>query len=256
MGNMTEQAISLFNENLQTMRNEGKANNIRNVVSLVKFASSVDVIHENVELDQIEEVNNQSYRPNGCTAMYDGIGTAINLLKGVSDYDDENVSFLVLVITDGEENSSKEFSGQQLSQWITDLEATERWTFTVLGANVDLRKLRQTLGIKAANVQNFDFSSEGFSQGSQVMTRGLTAYYTARSTGLNAVSNFYEDGNIPDLSGQAQNIQDLVNTIQNQQSNPIADSDHLRWQSGHSTLDMGISNDTSWSSDSSSGIDD
>lgn len=221
MGSMTEQAISLFNENLETMRLEGKSNNVRNVVSLVKFASGVEVIHENVELDQIEEIDNQTYRPGGMTAMYDGIGTAINILKRVPNYDDQEASFLVLVITDGEENHSREFSGNQLSEWITELEDKDkRWTFTVLGANVDLKKLRQTLGIKTANVQNFDFSHDGFNKGSRVMTRGLTAYYSARSEGFNRVDSFYDNdqgadlGNVNQSAIDNSNAADILNRLQ------------------------------------------
>jgi len=213
MGVMAEQAISLFNENLQTMKIEGKANNVRNIVSLIKFASEVEVVHGNVELDEIDEVDNQTYIPNGMTAMYDGIGTAINILKGVPNYDNQDVSFLVLVITDGEENFSTEFSGNQLSEWITELESADRWTFTVLGANIDLTKLRKTLGIQLNNVQSFNFNKVGFQEGSRLMACGLSSYYSARSQGLTRVDDFYNNSIDQSITNQP-SVSDFLNRAQ------------------------------------------
>jgi uncharacterized protein YegL len=213
MDSMKKQAISLFNENLNTMKVEGKKNNIRNVISLIKFSSKAEVIHKNVELDVINEVDNNSYSPGGYTAMYDGIGTAISVLKSAPDYNNKDTAFLVLVITDGEENHSREFQGHQISEMIKDLEQNDkRWTFTVLGANLDLNKLADTLGIKGGNVQSFNFSDDGFEQASGVMSRGIVNYSSVRASGQMSVENFYDTDNDSVLDSLQTHITDNTNT--------------------------------------------
>jgi len=195
MGSMNKQAISLFNENLDTLKIEGEKNNIENIVTIIKFSSDTEIVCENVPVRNVEKINKGTYNPSGMTALYDGIGLAINTFKKVKDYDDVDISFLILVITDGEENNSKEFRGESLSAFIKDLQESNRWTFTVLGANIDLQKLSRTIGISPSNVQNLNFTPQGFAEGSQDMTRGIRSYSSARSAGIGAVNNFYVDPN-------------------------------------------------------------
>lgn len=195
MGIMYEQAISLFNENLQTLKTEGKKNNIETFVSVIKFASDVNVLHKNINVNEVEELDKDSYQPCGMTAMYDGIGTAINIFRDIPNVENDDVSFLILTITDGVENASKEFNGGQLSSWIKELEETDKWTFTVLGANIDLQKLRKDIGIQIDNVQSFNFNQEGFVNAASVMNRGVGEYMSARSRGVTRSASFYADPN-------------------------------------------------------------
>jgi len=53
---------------------------------------------------------------------------------------------LVTIITDGEENSSKEFTGQMIKKMIDELKALG-WVFTFIGANIDVEKVAAQISI-------------------------------------------------------------------------------------------------------------
>lgn len=191
MGTMQDQAISLFNEQLQTIKN-APAEAGESLVTLVTFASIVENPIRVAQPTAIQPLNRATYHPGGSTAMYDGMGQAINLL---SQYDKEgdDVAFLVVTITDGQENASREFTGAKLSEMIRRLKATGRWTFTVAGANINVDALATTLNIEYANVMAFNADTEGFQTMSASTSRGLNSYYGARAAGAQASSTFYNN---------------------------------------------------------------
>jgi Mg-chelatase subunit ChlD len=92
------------------------------------------------------KLNNESYRPDSLTPLFDAMGFAINKLKqylnGKSDY-----NVLVTVLTDGEENASKEFSGMAIKSLVEELQQN-RWTFTYIGTDHDVEKIAISLSIK------------------------------------------------------------------------------------------------------------
>lgn len=83
------------------------------------------------------ELSQQSFRfghPAGGTALMDAIGISIHQLQMRMKPQDDAI---VIMLTDGEENSSHVYSFRQISEFMEQLTATEKWTFTLLGADVD-----------------------------------------------------------------------------------------------------------------------
>ena len=96
--------------------------------------------------------------PRGSTALLDAVGRAINETgERLAKMNEEDRPGLVVfvVMTDGEENSSQEFSKDQIKQMITHQQDTYGWHFTFLGANQDAFAEAGALGIHAAGVANF-----------------------------------------------------------------------------------------------------
>jgi hypothetical protein len=73
-------------------------------------------------------------RPNGGTALMDAIGIGIHQLQQRMKPQDDAI---VIMLTDGEENASQLYTFQQIAEIMDKLRATEKWTFTLLGAEVD-----------------------------------------------------------------------------------------------------------------------
>lgn len=105
------------------------------------------------------------YIPRGGTALYDAIANTITdldvRLKG-GDRDDERV--LVVVMTDGGENSSKEYAVQangreRLNKLIKRYEKKGNWTFVWLGSGLDAMKEAANVGIATGNTAAFDHAN-------------------------------------------------------------------------------------------------
>ena len=67
-----------------------------------------------------------------------------------------SATVVVVIITDGWENSSREYSYAAIQRLIGELEATEDWTFSYLGATPDAVEIAVDLNIKAHNAIHFD----------------------------------------------------------------------------------------------------
>lgn len=117
---------------------------------LVPFASSVERIEGPADVRQFSDLTPQSYDPEGNTALYDGVMTCISKLETL-DAD----AYMVLIVTDGEENCSHEYDLAKTRAKIEQLTATGRWTFVYLGANVDAWSVAGAMGVQSGNVANY-----------------------------------------------------------------------------------------------------
>lgn len=191
METMRDQAISLFNEQLHTLQNAPAESGEMNI-SLVTFASDVRTPIVTAAPKTVQPLTRDTYAPEGMTAMYDGMGRAISLLRR-HESAAEDVAFLVVTITDGEENHSTEFSGTRLSNLIRELKATGRWTFTVAGANINVDKLADKLGIPKFNVMQYTPDAAGMQYANTSNVRGLSNYVASRAAGSTSSAKYYGD---------------------------------------------------------------
>lgn len=160
-GSMTSikpQAINGYNETVQAI----KAAQTKHIetqqyfVTLVSFNSSeIKTICDKTPIEQAQELNKKTYRPDCGTPLYDAMGTTLNKLRYTLD-EDANNKVLVTIITDGEENDSKEYSGVMIKKLVDNLKA-KGWVFAYIGANQDVEKIATTISI--TNVMNFEVSA-------------------------------------------------------------------------------------------------
>src|SRR5690606_16028036 len=92
-----------------------------------------------------------TYRPDASTPLYDAIGFGVakleRQLEGV-----ENYNVLVTVLTDGEENSSREYTLDAIKKKIDALQR-KRWTYTYTGTDHDV--YRSAIHPSITNVMHF-----------------------------------------------------------------------------------------------------
>jgi hypothetical protein len=98
------------------------------------------------------------YNTEGSTALLDAIGTQIHEIQHkFGDQMESNEATVVMVIlTDGEENSSRFYDFPFISKTIKRLEKTGKWTFTFLGTDIDALHVGEMLSIKRENTLQFD----------------------------------------------------------------------------------------------------
>lgn len=157
MSCIERQALNGLNETLQTIRRaQDKFPEQEQLVSIVPFESgNIRLLRDKVSIKEVNDLRPDEYNPGACTPLYDAIGFGIySIRKAVTDDD----SVLVTIITDGEENSSEEYSGKAIAMIIDELKK-KGWMFTYIGANQDAVSVAMTINI--TNAMNFVQDDEG-----------------------------------------------------------------------------------------------
>lgn len=146
MSIIRRQAFIGMNETLQTVRQmQKKYPDQEQYVTLFTFATGHTRWHyDNIPASQTRELNWSDYCPGGGTPLYDAIGKGISRVNAqINDGD----HILVTVITDGEENSSVEWTLQMVRTMIERLKR-QGWTFTLIGTdNLDVETMAQSFSI-------------------------------------------------------------------------------------------------------------
>ncbi|MBP5477597.1 MAG: VWA domain-containing protein [Paludibacteraceae bacterium] len=158
MSVIEQQARSGCNEVLSGIRQAQKEHpNLVQTISLLPFnTGEMKFIYENTPVEETHDIAGE-YSPNGCTALYDAMGFALTRLEKETERYEDAVG-AVTVITDGEENSSREYSGKMIYDIVERLKQ-KGWTFAFMGANQDVMKVARSLNIK--NAREFDYTGEG-----------------------------------------------------------------------------------------------
>ena len=154
--------INGFSELVQSVKSiEGQFPEQEHLISMVSFNSlNNNIMHFVDPVNKLEAINDISYCPSSMTPLYDAMGFSILKLKQYLE-GKSNYNVLVTILTDGEENSSKEFSGAAIKNLVEELK-TQNWTFTYIGADHDVEKMAASLSIK--NTMTFEKNSAEISE--------------------------------------------------------------------------------------------
>jgi len=143
MEKILNDTIGGFNTFLRQQKEQREA---RIRFSLTLFSTNNPEIEErysDVDINEVEELNTQNYRPLGGTPLWDAIGATINKLADKKD-------LLFVIITDGEENSSKEYKTEAVKKIIEQQEKEANWQFLYLGVGLDNFDDATNVGIKSS----------------------------------------------------------------------------------------------------------
>lgn len=146
MSCIEKQALAGMNETLQTIaKMEKMHDNVEQLTTLVTFDSGHrHFIFDNAPARKLRLMTHNDYRPCGATPLYDAIGEGIAKVNAQT-CDTDNV--LVTIITDGEENCSREYSLQMIKNLIDKLKK-QNWTFTFIGTeDLDVEGMASQMGI-------------------------------------------------------------------------------------------------------------
>lgn len=188
--------ISSFNEQLETIQNGAKSLDGKTKVTFVTFNDNVKTLFNGVDVDNIQRLDNTNYQPNGCTALYDAINVCIENIKEQQGTKDKKAAVLIVILTDGLENASKNINASALGEKVKSLEATGKWTFTLMGPSDQVKNMASILNVKAGNIAGFDVNSihsRGVAGAS--MSSSIGSYFSLRSQGVEQMENFYKSEN-------------------------------------------------------------
>jgi uncharacterized protein YegL len=182
-------------------------------VSFYQFDDQYDAVYENVDIKSVKELNGETFVPRGSTALYDAIGRTIksvgaNLAKLNESERPDKV--LVVIITDGYENASQEFTAQTVKALIDEQTNKYSWVFTYIGANQNAWSVGANLGI-----------AKGRSLTYAANAGGATAMFTSLS--VNASSLRSSDASNIQFQYSAEDIQKQEDAGVKATSNTIPD---------------------------------
>ena len=172
-------------EGLNTLIKEQKGAEGEAVMTLVQFDNEYQIDYKSKPIKEVADlVYGETFVPRGMTALYDAIG------KTIADIDTTDDVVLVIV-TDGAENSSREFTREIVFEKIEEKKKAG-WNVLFLAANQDAMRTGGSLGIDANNSMSFNANAGSVNASYSNISGKLSSY---RSSKLSA--NF--DANVGTL---------------------------------------------------------
>lgn len=160
MYHLKQDTIGGFNSLIEKQKNdEGETR-----ITAVLFNERVKKVYNNADVNTIEPLNENIYVTGGCTALYDAIGTAIDSVGerlAATPENERPAKVMVVVITDGNENSSARYSFNDVKSRIEHQQSKYSWEFMYLGADLNSMKEAQSLGFNPSYSKQYTASSEG-----------------------------------------------------------------------------------------------
>jgi Mg-chelatase subunit ChlD len=136
-------------------------------LTLIQFDHEIQTAYTNVELKDVVPLTIETFKPRGSTALLDAIGATIKSPKCTHP--------VVIILTDGQENSSTKFTKAHIKDLI-EQKTKDGWTFMYLGANQDAFAEAGAMGIAPACTMNYDANKtpEAFRALSQTVSQRAT----------------------------------------------------------------------------------
>ena len=168
MDNVREATISGFNEYIGTLKND-KESEYEFTLTLFDTDVTTPVRSENVRY--VSDLSKETYRPDGMTALYDAVCQTIRDIRP-----GKTQKVVSIIMTDGLENSSKEYTHTHMRDMIKEREKQGNWKFVYLGANQDSYANAATFGIRADSVTNFHATDLGIKNLMRTVASNTTMY--------------------------------------------------------------------------------
>ena len=175
MQGLESDTIGGFNAMLKEQQSiEGDA-----IVTTVLFDDQYELLHDRIDIKAVAPLTGKDYWVRGSTALLDAVGKTINKISGAQTHtagDYRAGRTMVVIITDGMENASREYSLANIKSLIERQKEKHGWEFIFLGANIDAVKEAGRIGIAADRAQNYHASPEGVNKAYASMSRASSEF--------------------------------------------------------------------------------
>jgi len=213
--------ISGLNENLQSIRKaQEDFDDQEQVTCLVTFSgggwsSGGGFERSNGTIDhtscwkkmtgEIEDFTKENYIPDGGTPLLDAVGSSISKLR--EEIKDEllerKATVVVTIFTDGQENTSKEYSQQQIKDLITEVKETGQWTIAFAGCGDNVFEVAESMNIGRGSTMAYTAGSVGTQHAFRSMAQ---ARYTRSEQYSNTLSEGQDVAEVNQVDNMFQNL--------------------------------------------------
>lgn len=164
MVDLTDDTIGGYNSLIEQQKKENKDKDI--YVSTYLFNTQVDTLCFAQPISKVEPLTREKYVACGGTALFDAIGDAVNqedarIVKLARKGMKIPQKTLIVVTTDGYENSSKKYTNIELIRKLIQQKKDEGVCFMFIGADIDSDSFAEKIGIGADYAFSVERSSNG-----------------------------------------------------------------------------------------------
>lgn len=133
-------------------------------ITTVLFDHHYTLLHDRIDIRAVKSITPNEYQAGGNTALIDAIGKTIDKIGNAQkntaqDYRADKVLFVI--ITDGYENASRQYSADQVKAMVERQKSEFDWEFIFLGANIDAVETAAYFGIAPNRAQNYHADRQG-----------------------------------------------------------------------------------------------
>lgn len=163
MSSIRQDAIGGFNTMIEGQRADLEDGEECNV-SVYLFDNVYDTLYEGVDLLECDLLNDENFVPRGSTALLDAVGRTIDAVGArlaATDESERPENVVIAIITDGAENSSREYTYERVAEMIDHQTTKYSWDFMFLAANIDANAVASRLNIGAASTFSYEATAKG-----------------------------------------------------------------------------------------------
>ena len=131
----------------------------------------------------MKSITEKEYYVRGSTALLDAVGKTISQVKANQNSLKKNErakKVMFVIITDGEENASKEYTAEKVKKMIEEQKKTEKWEFLFLGANIDAVSTAKRFGIDSSRAVRYNSDSIGTKKNFEVLNEAVEEVRSGR----------------------------------------------------------------------------
>lgn len=175
MSGLESDTIGGFNSMLENQKAvDGECN-----VTTVLFDNNYELLHDRIDIKAIAPISDKEYQVGGSTALLDAIGRTVNKIINVQKRSGEEYragKVMFVIITDGYENASREYSSNKVKALIEQQKEKHAWEFIFLGANIDAVETAGRFGINANRAVDYVADSQGTRLNFKVMAETVAGF--------------------------------------------------------------------------------
>lgn len=151
-------------------------------VSTILFDDAYETLHDQVALKTVSPLTNETYYVRGTTALLDAIGKTITTYAHRFNAKEKKPdSTMVVIMTDGYENASQEYSYSVVKSLVDAYQKEAGWEFLFLGANIDAMATGDQLGIRKDRAVNFHADAHGVKGNFAGVNVAMNEFRTSKS---------------------------------------------------------------------------
>jgi uncharacterized protein YegL len=173
MSSLTDDTIGGYNEFIEEQKRlPGEA-----ILTTVFFSDGYQLLHDSIDIKKVEKITRNDYVAGGNTALLDALGKTINNIGlKLHNTSEENRPGKVIffIITDGQENSSQEFSQEKIKEMVELQKNTYSWEFIFMGANMDAFSTADGIGI--SKDRSFNYTAQRIGNAQRAMNVAVKNY--------------------------------------------------------------------------------
>lgn len=146
-------------------------------ITVVLFNHHYDKLYTR-DIKDVPPLTVADYRPKGNTALLDAVGTSISELGdrlAALPEEERPGKVIVVIVTDGEENSSREYRYAQIKEMVEHQQQKYGWEFLFFGANIDTITCGARIGIRSAAAKSYKATPSGTADAYQLISESVSS---------------------------------------------------------------------------------